>query len=107
MCIRDRDKYGANLNELLASFGVGIENATVFDYGDAGDVPTWVAAEPAPGAGAATVLHLVEEARFYRAGTLVTDGPGAALLRTSATAQPARAAPVSYTHLTLPTIYSV
>ena len=88
----EQDKYGANLNELLASFGVGIENATVFDYGDAGDVPTWVAAEPAPGAGAATVLHLVEEARFYRAGTLVTDGPGAALLRTSATAQPARAA---------------
>jgi len=86
----EEDKYGANLNELLASFGIGIENATVFDYDDAGDVPTWVAAEPAPGAGAATVLHLVEEACFYRAGTLVTDGPGAALLRTSATAQPAR-----------------
>jgi hypothetical protein len=34
------------------------------------------------------VLHLVDEVRFYRAGTLVTDTPGAALLRTSATAQP-------------------
>jgi len=88
----EEDKHGANLNELLATFGVGIENATVFDYAGAGDVPTWVAAEPAPGAGAATVLHLVGEARFYRAGTLITDGPGAALLRTSATARPARAA---------------
>lgn len=89
----EQDKYGANLNALLATFGVGIENATVVDYGDdAGDVPTWVAAEPAPGAGAAAVLHLVSEARFYRAGTLVTEGTGAALLRTSASAQPARAA---------------
>jgi len=87
----EEDKYGANLNELLVKFGVGIENATVFDYAGAGDAPTWVAAEPAPGAGAANVLHLVEEVRFYRAGTLVTDGPGAALLRTSATAQPPRA----------------
>jgi hypothetical protein len=87
----EEDKYGANLNELLVKFGVGIENATVFDYAGAGDAPTWVAAEPAPGAGAANVLHLVEEVQFYRAGTLVTDGPGAALLRTSATAQPPRA----------------
>ncbi|MCX6364581.1 MAG: DUF6421 family protein, partial [Actinobacteria bacterium] len=88
----EEDKYGANLNELLASFDVRIENATVFDYGDAGDVPTWVAAEPVPEAGAATLLHLVEEVRFYRAGTLVSDVPGAALLRTSATAQPPAAA---------------
>ena len=38
------------------------------------------------------MLHLVDEVRFYRAGTLVTDSPGAALLRTSATAQPGGAA---------------
>jgi len=88
----EEDKYGANLNELLASFGIGIENATVFDYDDAGDVPTWVAAEPVPDAGAATVLHLVDEVRLYRAGTLVTGGPGAALLRTGAAAQPPQAA---------------
>jgi len=88
----EQDKYGANLNELLATFGVGIENATVFDYAGAGDAPTWPAAEPAPGAGAATVLHLVDEVRFYRAGTLVTSGSGAALLRTSTSAQPSRAA---------------
>jgi len=88
----EQEKYGANLNELLACFGVGIENATVFDYGDPGEMPTWVAAEPLPDAGAATVLHLVDEVRFYRAGTLVADRPGAALLRTSATAQPPEAA---------------
>ncbi|MEI6451295.1 MAG: DUF6421 family protein [Actinomycetes bacterium] len=88
----EEDKYGANLNELLASFGVRLENATVRDYGDAGDVPTWVAAEPAPDADAATVLHLVDEVRFYRAGALVADRPGAALLRARATAQPPVAA---------------
>jgi hypothetical protein len=88
----EEDKYGANLNELLASFGIGVENATVHDYDDAGDVPTWVAARPAPHAAAAALLHLVDEVRFYRAGTLVTDSPGAALLRTSATAQPGGAA---------------
>ena len=89
----EEDKYGANLDELLASFGVGIASETVRDYGDdAGDVPAWVAAEPAPGAGAASVLHLVGETRFYRAGVLVTEAPGAALLHTRASAQPARAA---------------
>jgi hypothetical protein len=88
----EQDKYGANLNELLKSLGVGFDNATVFDYGDAGEPPTWVIAEPAPGAGAATVLHLVDQVRFYRAGTLVADTPGAVLLRTSASAQPAQAA---------------
>jgi hypothetical protein len=87
----EEDKYGGNLNELLAPFGIGIENTTVFDYDGSGEAPTWVTAEPAPGAGAASVLHLVEEARFYRAGVLVTEGPGAALLRTSAAARPARA----------------
>jgi Family of unknown function (DUF6421) len=88
----EQDKYGDNLNALLAGFGTGIENATVFDFGGGAEVPTWVAAEPVPGAAAATVLHLVEEVRFYRAGTLVVDGPGAALLRTSATARPSGAA---------------
>jgi hypothetical protein len=88
----EQEKYGANLNELLASFGIGVENATVFDYGDPGEIPTWVAAETMPDAGAATLLHLVDEVRVYRAGTLVVDQPGAAVLRTSATAQPPGAA---------------
>ena len=88
----EEDKYGANLNELLAAFGIRLENATVSDYGQTGEVPTWVPAEPAPDAGAATVLHLVDEVRFYRAGVLATGAPAAAVLRTSATAQPPQAA---------------
>jgi hypothetical protein len=88
----EQDKYGANLNELLSGFGVGIENATVFDYGESGAPPTWVGSVRVPDADAATALHLVEEACFYRAGTLAVDAPGAALLRTSATAQPPAAA---------------
>ena len=88
----EQEKYGANLNELLASVGIRLENTTVFDYRDTGDAPTWVAAEPVLDAGAAPVLHLVDEVRVYRAGTLVTDAPGEALLRTNAGAQPPLAA---------------
>jgi hypothetical protein len=88
----EQDKYGANLNELLVNFGVTIANQTVFDYGEAGAMPTWVAAKANPDAGAATVLHLVGKATFYRCGTLVTETPRASVLLTSDTARPARAA---------------
>jgi hypothetical protein len=54
-------------------------------------VPTWVAAEPASQTAAPALLHLAKRARFYRAGTLVADDPGALVLRTGATAQPPRA----------------
>ncbi len=41
----EQDKYGNNLNELLARFGVTIENATVQDYSHHfHDTPSWVLA---------------------------------------------------------------
>ncbi len=46
----EQDKYGNNLNELLARFGVEIENATVQDYEHhRGDAPSWVLADLLPG----------------------------------------------------------
>ena len=87
----EEDKYGSNLNEVLASFGIRIENATVLDYRGNGSGPTWIVGEPAPGAGSPTLLHLVRRVRFYRAGSLVADEPGAVVLRSGDEAQPAHA----------------
>ena len=46
----EEDKYGANLNELLARFGAGIDNVTVEDHERHNGAPTWVFAEPVAGA---------------------------------------------------------
>ena len=42
----EEDKYGGNLDELLAPFGVRIGNATVFDYRPDDGIPTWIPGEP-------------------------------------------------------------
>ncbi|WP_246080581.1 DUF6421 family protein [Nonomuraea mesophila] len=70
----EQDKYGNNLGELLAPFGVGVEHTTVRDQKHAHrDVATWVLAEPvAPGG----LLAGVERACFYRSGTLTVTAGG-------------------------------
>jgi hypothetical protein len=72
----EEDKYGANLNELLAPFGVEIENATLQDYEHHHDgAPSWILAalEPArDGEPGPDPLAGVEAACFYRAGALAT-----------------------------------
>ena len=47
----EQRKYGDNLNDVLARFGVRLENTTVFDYPGSPEAPTWVpgAADPAAG----------------------------------------------------------
>jgi hypothetical protein len=82
----EEDKYGSNLNELLAPFGVAIVNGTVFDFDDA-RTPTWVPALAAPTAEQRGLLHQVREVRMYRAGTLTAER-GAVVLQTSAGADP-------------------
>jgi uncharacterized protein DUF6421/uncharacterized protein DUF4350 len=71
----EHDKYGNNLNDLLARFGIQVDNATVQDYEHHREAPSWVlgelvreqlAGEPAGG----DLLARVEEVCFYRAGTL-------------------------------------
>jgi hypothetical protein len=83
----EEDKYGGNLNELLAPFGVRVVNGTVFDFADA-QRPTWVAALAAPAADHRNLLHQVRDVRLYRAGTLEADQAGAVVLQTTASADP-------------------
>jgi hypothetical protein len=95
----EEDKYGGNLNDLLAPFGVQLESATVFDYGTGDGVPSWIVAEVAEEVADRGILHLVRDVGFYRAGVVSADALGALALRTPATADPPGAgllAAVSY-----------
>ncbi|HWO48502.1 MAG TPA: hypothetical protein VNM42_01455, partial [Solirubrobacterales bacterium] len=80
----EQDKYGNNLNELLARFGVEIENATVQDYEHhRGDAPSWILSNLVRSAGSgADPLAGIDEACFYRAGTLALNNGGRVLART-------------------------
>jgi hypothetical protein len=84
----EEDKYGANLNALLAPYGVRIENATVFDYRPGDGVPAWIRGERCEDVSDPGLLHRVNEIGFYRAGVVVADTPGALVLRTSQSADP-------------------
>src|SRR4051794_2104648 len=84
----EQDKYGSNVTELLARFGIQVENTTVQDYEHHLEAPSWVLAElERNGAEAgADLLARVEAACFYRAGTLALDNGARAIARASATA---------------------
>jgi Family of unknown function (DUF6421)/Domain of unknown function (DUF4350) len=84
----EQEKYGNNLNQLLARFGIRVENATVQDYEHCGAAPSWVHADlispngdPGP-----DLLARVHGACFYRAGTLSLDNRPRAIARTFPTA---------------------
>ena len=88
----EQEKYGTNLGELTARFGVAIANETVQDYGShRANTPSWVLADVGAGERGmgGDLLARVHEACFYRAGTLVVDeqAPGVQVLaRTTASA---------------------
>jgi Family of unknown function (DUF6421) len=86
----DQDKYGNNLNELLARFGVRIITTTVQDLHNHKGVATWVLGELVPHPVLATedVLAGVSGACFYRAG-VIEAADAQVLARTSRTADPA------------------
>ncbi|MFI7613362.1 DUF6421 family protein [Nonomuraea terrae] len=86
----EQDKYGNNLNELLARFGVRVRHATVRDPRNAHrDVATWVLGERATESG---LLAGVRTACFYRAGALDVSAPEAVVLfASSPSADPAGA----------------
>jgi Family of unknown function (DUF6421) len=68
----EQDKYGNNVNELLARFGIQVENTTVQDYEHHRQAPSWILAQldrPERPTGP-DVLARVDAACFYRAGTL-------------------------------------
>jgi hypothetical protein len=96
----EQDKYGTNLGDLVARFGIRFTNTTVYDYTQAhGDNPAWVLGQrPAaqPGAsrtdiGRTDLLARVAASAFYRSGALDIDETARAILSTSASADPAHA----------------
>ncbi len=91
----EQDKYGSNLGDLAARFGIGFTNATVYDYEHPhGGNPAWVLSEPAAvrtTGGGADLLARVDAAAFYRAGSLELRNGAAPVLRTAASADPAGA----------------
>ena len=86
----EQDKYGTNLDALLARFGLGVQHATVYDYAAQHGSPSWVLAERA---GPRTVLGAdllarVRRTCFYRAGVVAHVDGATPVLRTSPTADP-------------------
>jgi hypothetical protein len=84
-------KYGDNLAELLARFGLRLESVVVRDHERAGGTPSWVSGEPAGGVAGPALLHEVHEVCFYRAGALAGDVSGAMVVRAGPAADPAGA----------------
>lgn len=88
----EQAKYGNNLNDLLAPFGICIETATVWDYTHFEKVPSWVKLVPsANGTHDTGLLTQVQDVCGYRAGVLHLSGDAKPMLLTSDAAQPARA----------------
>jgi uncharacterized protein DUF6421/uncharacterized protein DUF4350 len=87
----EQDKYGNNLNMLLARFGITIEHDTVQDYEhNLNATPSWVRAQLGRGERGTTgdLLAGVTDACFYRAGTLTVadDADAQVLARTGPSA---------------------
>src|SRR3984885_13255284 len=84
----EQEKYGNNLNELLARFGLHLENDTVQDYEHYRDAPSWILADLQRGARGrdGDLLARVEEACLYRATTVTSSNGAVVLARTHASA---------------------
>ncbi|GII60122.1 hypothetical protein Skr01_02070 [Sphaerisporangium krabiense] len=85
----EQEKYGNNLADLLARFGVGIEHTTVQDPANRHNgVATWVLGRPVATEGEDLTAG-AREACFYRAGVLTPPAGAAVLFETSPVADPA------------------
>jgi hypothetical protein len=83
----EQDKYGNNLNDLLARFDIRVENATVQDYEHHREAPSWILADLSNAdRNGADLLARVHDACFYRTGTLATTNGGHVIARTHASA---------------------
>jgi hypothetical protein len=71
----EHEKYGDNLNDLLAPFGIRIENTTVRSPSDSlHSNATWFLAHHFGKGTWSGTGHLVEKVGFFRAGSCVLDG---------------------------------
>jgi Family of unknown function (DUF6421) len=84
----EQDKYGNNLNELLARFELHLENDTVQDYEHHRGAPSWILAELGDGARGrdGDLLARVNAACLYRATTISASNGARVLARTHASA---------------------
>src|SRR4051794_14844617 len=87
----EQEKYGNNLAELAARFGIGIENDLVSDYERHREAPSWVLADLGDARHGTDLLARVEEICFYRATTLEPRGGAGVLARAGPTASAPRA----------------
>jgi hypothetical protein len=89
----EQEKYGNNLNELLARFRLHLENDTVQDYEHYRDAPSWILADLVDGdrGREGDVLARVKEACLYRATTIAHSNGATVLARTHATASSPKA----------------
>jgi hypothetical protein len=80
----EQDKYGNNLNDLLARFHVRLANDTVQDYEHNLNAPTWilVALERGERGRRGDLLARVDEVCLYRATTISSQNGGRVLART-------------------------
>ena len=71
----EQEKYGNNVNALLARFGIKLENDTVQDYEHFLNAPSWILADLEEGARGpgGDVLARVDSACLYRATTISLD----------------------------------
>jgi hypothetical protein len=78
----EQDKYGNNVAQLAARFGIEIRNDVVSDYEHNHRAPSWVLAE----LGDSDLLARVRELCLYRATTLATSDGATVVARTHASA---------------------
>ncbi len=84
----EQDKYGSNLAEIAAGFGIAVEHATVQDYARHHQAPSWVEARLTA---QHPLLSGVERAVFYRAGVLSPADDVSVLATSAESAAPASA----------------
>jgi hypothetical protein len=89
----EQDKYGNNLNELLARFELRLENHTVQDYEHFRSAPSWILADLQPGGRGreGDLLARVREACLYRTTTITSENGARVLARTHSSASVAGA----------------
>ncbi len=93
----EEHKYGGNLDELLAPYGIMFENTIAFEYIPDDGMPSWIVGEAARKTAEPGILHRIEETGFYRAGALSVEDAGAVVVRTRAAADPPGAALIAAT----------
>ncbi len=84
----EQEKYGNNVNDLLARFGLHLENDTVQDYEHNAGPPTWILAELREGGRGreGDLLARIQSVCMYRSTTISVRNGGRVLARTHRTA---------------------